>query len=127
MSVKTDIDGLTAAIEKEVKMYTEAVQKAIGSEAKNVAQKTLERVKGKAPVKTGKYKKGFKVKDESTLFSALFIIHNATHPWLVHLLENGHSLRSGGRTRSFSHVKQAEKTGVEELEAAIIKIVERGG
>jgi hypothetical protein len=127
MPVKTDIDGLTAAIEKELKMYTEAVQKAIGQEAKDTAQRTLTRVKDAAPVKTGKYKKGFRVKDESTLFSALFIVHNATHPWLVHLLENGHSLRTGGRTRSFPHVKPAEKTGIEELEAAIIKIIERGG
>lgn len=50
-------------------------------------------------------------------------VHNKKSPGLTHLLENGHALRGGGRTRAFPHIApvndQAEHKLLENIKKAI--------
>jgi hypothetical protein len=50
-------------------------------------------------------------------------IHNKK-PGLVHLLEKGHALRDGGRTRAFSHVSMAATMAEQELLTKLEQAVE---
>lgn len=48
-----------------------------------------------------------------------FKLYNEDKPGLTHLLENGHQLRQGGRTRKFVHIKPVEEWCVEEFEKEV--------
>lgn len=43
------------------------------------------------------------------------VIHNKKHYQLAHLLEKGHALRGGGRTRAFPHIAEAAEHGESKL------------
>ena len=46
-----------------------------------------------SPAKSGKYAKGWSVRNKSTLAGGVeYVIHNKAKPHLVHLLENGHEM-----------------------------------
>ena len=87
---------------------------------KEVAKATVKEVKAKSPVKTGNYKKSWgQVKVSETEGSIVIAIRNKKFYWLTHLLENGHALKSGGRTRAFPHIKPAEDFAARELEKKV--------
>ena len=45
---------------------------------------------------------------------------------LTHLLEFGHCLRNGGRTRAMPHITPAEEKGIEQLEKQIERSIRNG-
>ena len=49
------------------------------------------------------------------------IVHNKKHYQLAHLLENGHALRNGGRTRAFTHIAPV----AERAEANLLKNIKK--
>lgn len=124
--VKTDLDGLSAAIEAELRSYTDAVQKEVAVATKQTADEALKEVKSRAPVRVRHsrgYAKSFRVTDTSQYGFIEYKIHNAKHWQLIHLLEKGHALRTGGRTRAFPHMKPAEESAETRLAERIIQIL----
>ena len=73
---------------------------------------------------TGDYVKAMAVKktDESTSGVEYTWFVKPPHYRLTHLLEKGHALRNGGRTKAFPHIKFGEEVGVTYFIAEIRRI-----
>lgn len=118
MSIK--VDDLVEAVRGELEEYAEEVTGDVKQAVKEVARATVKEVKAKSPAKTGNYKKGWgQVKVSETEGSIVIAIRNKNYYWLTHLLENGHALKNGGRTRAFPHIKLAEDFAARELEKKV--------
>lgn len=68
----------------------------------------------------GRYARGWRVKIEDTDA----IVYNATDAGLTHLLENGHAMPQGGRSRAIPHIKPVEAWAAEELPRRILEGIE---
>lgn len=95
--------------------------KAAVKKAGNSAKKDIE---ANAPEKTGAYKKSWAVKTVRENANAMeVVVYSRNRYQLAHLLEFGHALRQGGRTRAFPHIAPAEERAAEmlvrEVEAAL--------
>ena len=120
MSDSIRIDDLTAEINRLVEDYGKSCAATTKKCVNNVAKRTVTKLKQNSPVRTGKYKKGWKktvVKENAT--SLIVSIHDEKYS-LVHLLEKGHQKRGGGRVAAIKHVEPAEQAAIEELEKEIL-------
>lgn len=120
MSNGIRIDDLTAEINRLVEDYGKSCATTTKECVNNVAKRTVTKLKQNSPVRTGKYKKGWKktvVKENAT--SLIVSIHDEKYS-LVHLLEKGHQKRGGGRVAAIKHVEPAEQAAIEELEKEIL-------
>ena len=109
--------GISASAAASALAFSSAVRKECVTK---VAGSTLKKIKKNSPVKTGKYKKGWRktvVKENST--SLVITVHDAKYS-LVHLLEKGHQKRGGGRVPAIKHVEPAEQAAIAELEKEIM-------
>lgn len=112
-----DIEKAIRAITKE---YGEQAKQALEESAEEVADETANELKSTSPKKTGRYAKGWKVKKElGASGKAKFTVHNTSMPSLTHLLERGHGLRSGGRTKALPHIKPAEENAIKRFEEVL--------
>jgi hypothetical protein len=130
MATKTDIAGLDIVLKRTLDEYSSDVAEAV-AEAVNEAGKTaLSTVKDKSPVKTGKYKKSWKMKTETAgtdSRSVTATVYNQDYPYLTHLLEHGHQKVNGGRVEGRPHIAPAEQAAQEDLIARVEKAVEEAG
>lgn len=97
--------------------YSKEVIETANECSLKVANEGAERLKETSPHRTGKYAKGWTVKEENKSFfgSVTYVICNKAKPYLTHLLENGHANRNGGRTEAREHIKPIEEWVQEEL------------
>lgn len=111
-TVKTNELGVM--LQEIVDEYSEEVAKVVKKEAKSAAKKAAAELKQTSPERTGTYASGWtsRVTQESA-GSITVTVHNQKKPGLIHLLENGHAKRGGGRTKSIPHVAPAAETAVE--------------
>ena len=120
---RVKINNFEAELSKIMEEYagniTEGTQKAV-EEAAKVAKKEA---KSGSPVgKRGKYQKGWSVKQKKTRLGAEATVYNRTDYQLTHLLEKGHALRGGGRTKAIPHIAPAEQNAIENITKAVEKI-----
>lgn len=109
-------------LEEYKKLSTDAMKEAVEKTAKDVKKE----IQGKAPVRTGKYKKSWKVtKTEESAEKLVMTVHAGRYQ-LTHLLEHGHAKRGGGRVAAIPHIAPAEADGVKELEDEITDALEKG-
>lgn len=132
MVIKVTIDGLAAAIADTVKQYTEAVEAAVEKEVDDTANKVLEDIRDNSPVKTGKYKRGWRrTRQGRQRGVSRFVIHQKAKPNITHLLEFGHAKVGGGRVPAqptdAGHIRPAYDRHVPGMEKRIKEIVRRGG
>ena len=118
MSIR--IDDFLEAVQGELAEYANEVTEDVKESVKDVAKETVKEVKRRSPVRTGAYKKSW---GQTQIYEGpggiRIAIHNKKHYRLTHLLENGHALKSGGRTRAFPHIKPAEDFAARELEKKV--------
>lgn len=128
MSRTVKADKLADAVNEILKAYGDHVTAGMKEAVKKIADEAKRETRNASPKRTGKYRKGWAVKDTSTRLSAEAIVHNRTSYQLTHLLEKGHALRRGGRTighvKAFPHIGPAEERAVKNFEKAVEKLAE---
>ena len=122
MSIR--IDDLAREVMKGLDEYadvtTEQVKKAVRKAGNTVRREIQEN----APKNTGDYAKSWAVKKVRESSHTLeLVVHSKNRYQLTHLLEFGHCLRNGGRTRAMPHIAPAEEKGIEQLEKQIESLV----
>lgn len=124
--MKTSVDNLAASIKKELEEYRQDVTDDLKKTVKEVAKDCAQEIKEASPVKSGRYKKGWKSK---TVFESQedirIAVHNATDYQLAHLLEHGHALANGGRAEGKPHIGPAAQHAEERLEKKV-KVIVKG-
>ena len=125
MSIK--IDDLAREVMKGLDEYadvtTEQVKKAVRKAGNTVRREIQEN----APKNTGDYAKSWAVKKVRESSHTLeLVVHSKNRYQLTHLLEFGHCLRNGGRTRAMPHIAPAEEKGIEQLEKMIDRDIRNG-
>ncbi len=119
MSVK--IDDFLEAVRGELEDYANEVTESVKQSVKSVAKETVQEVKKRSPVDSGEYKKSWgQTTIHETPAIVVISVHNRKHYRLTHLLENGHAIVNGGRTRAHPHIAPAEKFA----EQALLRKVE---
>ena len=122
----TDLDkAINEILTDYVGQMTEGMKEAVEIVADNAKEET----KAASPVgkkgrKRGKYRKGWAVRTEEERMSATSIVHNRTDYQLAHLLEKGHALRQGGRTKPIPHIEPAEQKAISELQRMVEKLAQ---
>lgn len=108
--------------------YSKDIQEGIIQDAETIAKKGADELKNTSPKRTGKYRKGWRVKTEKGKGYVESIIYNATSYQLTHLLEKPHLSRNGRTVVAPKvHIKPVEEQCIEEYERAVEKTVKNGG
>lgn len=102
--------------------WSHEVEEEVEQIADEVTSEAVYRLRASSPKDTGNYRKGWTRKK---LKDGTYVVHvKAPHYRLTHLLERGHVLVGGGRTRPQVHIKPVEEAAVTEFERRIRSIVE---
>lgn len=116
MSSKVKLEDLADAIMQELEEYSQEVSDQLKEDVKSTAEECVKQIKLKAPKKSGKYRRGWKVKVSYESAEDIRVtIYNAAKPQLTHLLEFGHAKRKGGRVDGTPHIRPAEQQAEERL------------
>lgn len=113
------IGNLSNEISKALQQYTTEVEEGLEEAKKRVTKEGVRQLKATSPRRTGDYASGW----TTTKQAGALVIHNAKRGSLTHLLENGHALRSGGRTQAFPHIAPVEQSVIAEFEKEVEKVI----
>lgn len=126
-----NIDGLADAIAQELQNYSKDVTDRVKNAVDIVSTEVNESIKSHITFKqpTGKYVKAFRIKnayEDGYKKVNVWYVAGGQHR-LTHLLENGHALRQGGRTRAFPHIKYGEEIAKKHMEELAKEAIEDAG
>lgn len=119
------VDKLAGAIQNELRLYSDDVNKAVKSAVAKVSKETVDELQEKSPKRTGAYRKDW---TSQTAYESQRTkrdsVYNRKHYQVTHLLEKGHALRGGGRVRAYEHIKPAEEKAISKMEKLITQEVQ---
>lgn len=99
------MSSLEKLINQEIKVLIKNVEKDMEYVAEKIGKEAVQELKKTSPKKSGRYAKGWRMK----LHNGTLVVFNYTHPWLTHLLENGHETFWKGkrvkRAKAIPHIK----------------------
>lgn len=129
--MNTAIEGLADLIAKELEAYSEAVTEELVAAVDVVSQEVNEEIKSHVTFtpRSGKYVKAFRIKkgaESRRGKTNVWHVANGQHR-LTHLLEKGHALRQGGRTRAYPHIQYGEDLAKKRMEELAKEAVKRAG
>ncbi len=111
MSDSLNVNDLSEVISVELKRYNNKITDKMFSGIDTVCEQVVEYLETSpdTPVRTGAYKKSFKIKKvKEGIDYKRNVVYSSKH-WLTHLLEYGHLTRDGKtRSMSFPHWKKAQ-------------------
>lgn len=121
---KCRIDQMAHVIMEGLQEYADLAAEDMKAAVKKAGNSAKKDIEANAPEKTGAYKKSWAVKTVRENANAMeVVVYSRNRYQLAHLLEFGHALRQGGRTRAFPHIAPAEEKAAEmlvrEVEAAL--------
>ena len=114
-------------INKILNSYAKEISRDIVTDAEIVAKEGVSELRNTSPKRTGKYRKGWRVKTNRLNNGGSSTIYNATAPQLTHLLEHPHLKRHGGMTTPKVHIKPVEEECIKEYEKRVEKSIQNGG
>lgn len=127
MSRTVSVDDMADAINELLEEYSDMATDEMKSAVQKSAKFVKEKISANAPRQTGAYAKSWtSKKTEENSTSVQYTVYSKNKYQLAHLLENGHALRNGGRTKAYPHIAAAEKAGIEQLEAEIERCIRNG-
>ncbi len=118
------IDDFSDLIEKNLAEYGSKVEGVMKTESLKTARAAAKELRKTSPLKTGEYKKSWKMLEFPAVLGSKYVVHNKKHFHLTHLLEKGHALPGGGRSKKFEHIKPAEANAKNRFEKNIRKGIE---
>ena len=125
-SKRIGVLNLESTIRQLLGEYGNDVYRVLGVCALEVAEESAKKLqKGGAFGGTGAYKNDWTYQEEmGKRFKQGYIVYNAEHYRLAHLLEKGHVLRDGtgrqvGETGKFPHIKDVELWAQDELQRKV--------
>lgn len=107
-----------------MKAFEKATYDDIKEVGQQVAKEGAKRLQGNSPKKGGIYAKGWGVTPKLGTKKASFTIHNKKKPGLSHLLEKGHALSNGGRSKAIVHIQPVEEWCNTEFEKRLIRRIQ---
>lgn len=115
-------DQLGGEIARLLSEYTTEVEQGLEKAQKKVSSKAVKELKATSPNRTPKYALGWRSKktEDGRL------VYNATSGQLTHLLEKGHALRQGGRTRAFVHIRPVEQSVITDYIRETERVIRNG-
>lgn len=124
MSKKVKVGDLDNEVKKILSMYSDEAIRFTKIAVDETTVESLAVLKDHAPVKKGKYKKTLSKKNIFESLTEKYNVLGANKNYrLPHLLENGHQMRNGGRTKAYPHFKYAEDYITKELPKKIEKSI----
>lgn len=111
--------NMAREIAKALTQYSTEVETDLRNAKKEVGQKAVKELRnaGSFDNRTGRYRKGWRLQKVGNNY----VIFNATDAPLTHLLEFGHALRNGGRSKAYPHIKPVEQMVINDFEAIVRK------
>lgn len=104
------VDQLESAIEKILKDYDKDLRMTEENVMRRVVQNGAAAVRGSAQsAVNGRYARGWGSKTVTTRFGVEGVIYHKQTPGLPHLLEFGHAMPQGGRSKAKPHVQTVEQ------------------
>lgn len=131
MAKTISVDELSKEIEKALADFVGVTEDAVEKGVSETAKHAVSELRSAHPAGSGqygswdKYNRGWKVMQTKTdkRYHRKATIHNATDYRLTHLLEKGHALVNGGRTRAFPHIAPVADKCEDELMQNIKKYI----
>lgn len=124
------VDELDQRIADVLDKYRGMVRDGVEDEMEGAAAIAMRIVRDKSPVRSGKYKKGWKLYREKAKFKSqlqTLTVYNKTQYRLIHLLEFGHQTAKGTRTKAYPHVQPAEDAAEKALIVGTRRVIEEVG
>ena len=130
MSKSIGIDQLSDTIGKELTLYHENIIAKIKTETKKSMTQLVKDTKATAPVghRQKHYRnsiKSKKLEETDKMLKMAWYVEGSDYR-LSHLLENGHALRNGGRTRGTHFIKNASDPILESYIKAVEEVITNG-
>lgn len=124
--MSVSVERMADEIAKMLTEYEAAIVKNVDASGKAVADKGAKQLRQTSPKRTGKYTKSWGVTREDSSFgeNAKYIIHNKKHYRVAHLLEHGHVMANGKRTKAIPHIKPVEEQVIREYEKKVGEAIE---
>ena len=128
MAKKVPLSQLESSLNKILKEYADDIQGNMDELTKKFVKKGAQAVRSEAEsYGWGSYSSGWTSQVEEGRFSAQGTIYNEKLPGLPHLLEYGHVMRNGKRSKAFPHIAPVEEKICEEFRKAVENDIQRGG
>lgn len=130
MATNIHANGIGEAIERELTIYSTNIMNVIKTEAKDHMKELVKETRKTAP--KGHRKKHYKSNITSRRVKSNY--REVEYQWFVknndyrltHLLEHGHALRNGGRTRATNFVANASEPILADFQRKIEEAIQNG-
>lgn len=125
MSKAVKPEDLGAALQAELKLYSEGVTERVNAAGRTAANKLKKLTKASAPVASGSFKKNIAVKEVDAgngMKKFIWYVKPPDHR-LTHLLVHGHATKTGGRTKANPFLSNAVNAVIPEYEKAVEEAV----
>ena len=129
---KVKVENLSKAIMTELENFKDVTDEACEKGVSETAKTAVKALRSAHPAGSGKYgswdksyNRGWKIMQtkRDKRYHKKATIHNETDYQLTHLLEKGHALVNGGRSKAFPHIAPVAEQCEDELLKTIKKYI----